>query len=90
MKRIFLAIGLITTLGFLSCSSDDDATKSNCESCTSNAGNTFEICDNRDGTYTSSENGVSETITEEDLELEGISISIKDAVELVCASDLEF
>nr|WP_299071761.1 hypothetical protein [uncultured Allomuricauda sp.] len=86
MKKFFLVISLTATLVFLSCSSDDDATKSNCESCKSDAGNTFEICDNGDGTYTASENGVSETITEEDLG----GVSVKLAVESACAFDLEF
>nr|WP_298793374.1 hypothetical protein [uncultured Allomuricauda sp.] len=84
MKKILFLTTLAIALTFASCSNDDDG-GSKCESCTSNAGNKFEICDNGDGTYTASENGVSETLPEE--ELGGLSIKL--AVELACELDLE-
>lgn len=86
MKKILFLISLVSILVFFSCSSDDDGAKSNCESCTSDAGNEFEICDNGDETYTISENGVSETFPKEEL----AGLPIKLVVESICDSDLEF
>lgn len=83
MKKILFLTTLAIAFAFASCSNDDGGPK--CESCTSNAGNKFEICDNGNGTYTASENGVSETLPEE--ELGGLSVKL--AVELACELDLE-
>lgn len=84
MKKIIALITLATALVFFSCS-NDDRSKSNCESCTSDAGNKFEICDNGDGTYTATGPGGTETLTETQLE----GFSPKDFVELACALDVE-
>ncbi len=85
MKKTIFLITLAIALVFIGCSKDDDA-KSKCESCTSKAENKFELCENGDGTYKASENGISETITEEEL----LGLSIEEAVKLTCDLDLVF
>lgn len=64
-------ISLLVTMsmGLLSCSSDDDAAaaEKDCTSCAAQ-GQTIEICDNGDGTFTLSGGGESETFPASDLE----------------------
>lgn len=74
-----LAFLALITLSFSSCSSDDDGGDSDCSSC-SLAGETIEICDNGNGTYTVTAGGETETITAEDLE----GISPEDYIDLIC------
>ncbi|MCE2612281.1 hypothetical protein LVD13_04790 [Flavobacteriaceae bacterium D16] len=62
-----------------SCSSDDGDDR-NCENCDLQ-GQTVELCDNGDGTFTLTAAGQSETITEE--ELEGITPA--EYIELICS-----
>ena len=56
----------LMAIGFSSCSSDG-ADDTSCESCDL-AGQSVEICDNGDDTYTLTAAGQSETITAEELE----------------------
>ena len=86
MKKILFLSSLILSLAVLtlSCSSDDDAS-SNCESCTSDLGNRFEICDNGDGTFTLTQPDGTTTITEGELE----GFTPKEVVELACELDGE-
>ena len=70
---------LAMVLGLSSCSSDDDDNRT-CDSCDLQ-GQTIEICDNGNGTYTVSAAGQSETITEE--ELEGVTPA--EYIEIVCS-----
>ena len=79
-KRMF-GIGLMLTLslGLLSCSSDDDGDSKDCDSCSAQ-GQTIEICDNGDGTFTLSGAGDSETFPAS--ELEGVDPT--EFIELVC------
>nr|WP_299340532.1 hypothetical protein [Allomuricauda sp.] len=65
----------------MGCSNDDSNSK--CESCTSNAGTKFEICDNGNGTYDFSDGTETEQITEEEL----LGFTPKEAIELACALD---
>lgn len=87
MKKILFLSSLTFSLTVftLSCSSDDDA-NSNCESCTSELGNEFKICNNGDGTYDGFINDEL-TGTIEESELEGLSPKI--FVELGCENDVE-
>ena len=62
-----LSIFALMALSFSSCSSDDDNEDASCESC-SIQGETIEICDNGNDTYTLTAGGESETISSEDLE----------------------
>lgn len=68
-KKCMFGISLLVTMsmGLLSCSSDDDGDSKDCDSCTAQ-GQTLEICDNGDGTYTLSGGGESETFPASDLE----------------------
>ena len=86
MKKLLFLLSLAISLLFLltACSSDDDA-KSNCESCTSDLGNKFEICDNGDGTYTLTQAGETSTLTEGELE----GFTPKEVVEFGCELDGE-
>lgn len=79
-KKCILGISILASmaLGFSSCSSDDGDDRI-CESCDLQ-GQTVEICDNRDGTYTVTAAGQSETITEEELE----GVTPEEYIELVC------
>lgn len=81
MKKLVL-MALVATAFATSCSKDDGPSK-DCESCTSEAGNKFEICDNGDGTYEATYAGVTQTITEGELE----GLTPKEVVELSCAFD---
>jgi hypothetical protein len=69
LKKCMFGIGLILTLslGLISCSSDDDGDSRDCDSCSAQ-GQTLEICDNGDGTFTLSGGGESETFPASDLE----------------------
>lgn len=69
----------VMAFGFSSCS-DDDADDRNCDSCDLQ-GQTVEICDNGNGTYTLTAAGQSETITEE--ELEGVAPA--EYIGLICS-----
>ncbi|HKL89620.1 MAG: hypothetical protein ACX93O_10850 [Flagellimonas sp.] len=85
-KLVFSAIVAATLMS--ACSKDDEPSKK-CDSCTSDLGNKFEICDNGNGTYDVSENGDPvETITKGELE----GFTPKQVVELACEydSELEF
>ncbi|MDF0714834.1 hypothetical protein PY092_01630 [Muricauda sp. 334s03] len=79
MKKLVLT-ALVAAALMTSCSKDDGP---KCESCTSELGNKFEICDNGDGTYDATSGGVTETITEGELE----GFTPKQDVELSCALD---
>lgn len=80
LKNCILGIfTLAMVLGFSSCSSDDDDDRI-CESCDLQ-GQTVEICDNGDGTYTFTAAGQSETITEEELE----GVTPEEYIDLVCS-----
>lgn len=79
MKKLVLT-ALVAAAVMTACSKDDEP---KCESCTSEAGNKFEICDNGDGTYDVSYAGATETITEGELE----GLTPKEVVELACAFD---
>ncbi len=59
-----LSIFAFMALSFSSCSSDDDTS---CESCDLQ-GQSIEICDNGNDTYTITTDGESETISADDLE----------------------
>jgi hypothetical protein len=87
MKKLVLMV-VATTAFIAACSKDDEPSKK-CDSCTSDLGNKFEICDNGNGTYDVSENGDPvETITKGELE----GFTPKQVVELACEydSELEF
>ncbi|MGB5169792.1 MAG: hypothetical protein WBN69_00025, partial [Eudoraea sp.] len=62
-----LSIVALMALSFSSCSSDDDNDDTNCESCDLQ-GQSIEICDNGNDTYTITTDGQSETISADDLE----------------------
>lgn len=80
LKNSILGFSMLAmVVGFSSCSSDDGDDR-NCDSCDLQ-GQTVEICDNGNGTYTVSAAGQSETITEE--ELEGVTPA--EYIELVCS-----
>ncbi len=81
MKKLVLMAAVATA--FLTACSKDDGPANKCESCTSEAGNKFEICDNGDGTYDATYAGATETITEGELE----GLTPKEVVELSCAFD---
>ena len=80
-KKSILGISMLAlmAIGFSSCSSDG-ADDTNCETCDLQ-GQSVEICDNGDGTYTLTAAGQSETITEE--ELEGIDPA--EYIGLICS-----
>lgn len=82
MKNILLPLVLTAGL-FIGCSNEDDGPK--CESCTSEAGTTFRICEGSNGTYKLTGDGESTTITEG--EMEGLTPKLY--VESVCALDRE-
>lgn len=65
MKKSILFIALAVGVMFTSCSKDDGDDK-NCESCTLE-GVSVKACDNGDGTVTTTSNGESDTLSEEDL-----------------------
>lgn len=78
MKK--LVFGLVAiTMAIISCSKDD---VKKCDSCDL-LGKKAEMCDNGDGTYTFSYAGESEKVTQEDLDLLGLTA--KEYVEFVCA-----
>lgn len=79
MKNILLPLVAILLLG---CSKDDDGPK--CESCISQAGNTFRICENSNESYTLTGGGESRTITKEEMEDQ----TPTSVVEAECATDL--
>ncbi|MDF0706928.1 hypothetical protein [Flagellimonas okinawensis] len=81
MRKLVLT-GMAAAAFLTACSKDDDK---KCESCTSDLGNKFEICDNGNGTYDVTAAGEKETITEE--ELGGLTPKL--VVELACESDIE-
>ncbi len=74
-------IGLLASLslGLMSCSGDDDEGGKDCDSCTAQ-GQTLEICDNGDGTFTLSGGGESETFPASDLE----GVDPAEFVNLIC------
>jgi hypothetical protein len=74
-------ISLLATLsmGLLSCSSDDDGDSKDCDSCSAQ-GQTLEICDNGDGTFTLSGGGESETFPASDLE----GVDPVEFIQLIC------
>ena len=74
-------IGLLAslTLGLMSCSGDDDEGGKDRDSCTAQ-GQTLEICDNGDGTFTLSGGGESETFPASDLE----GVDPAEFVNLIC------
>jgi hypothetical protein len=76
MKKFIVLLALT---GFISCN------KENIKSCDSCAvqGETIEICDNGDGTYTLTGGGESETFTQQELDEAGLTP--KEVVELTCA-----
>ncbi len=80
-KKCMFGIGLMLTLslGLLSCSSDDDGDSRDCDSCSAQ-GQTIEICDNGDGTFTLSGGGESETFPASDLE----GVDPTEFIELIC------
>lgn len=82
LKKCMFGIGLMLTLslGLLSCSSDDDGDSKDCSSC-SLEGQTIELCDNGDGTFTLSGAGQSETFPASDLE----GLEAEEFVDLICA-----
>ncbi len=85
MKKILFLTSLTVSLAVLtlSCSSDDDA-NSNCESCTSDLGTKFEICDSRDGAYSLKVDGEETgTILQSQLESAGFS-STKEYIQTIC------
>jgi len=87
MKKPVLMV--VATTAFIAARSKDDEPSKKCDSCTSDLGNKFEICDNGNGTYDVSENGDPlETITKGELE----GFTPKQVVELACEydSELEF
>lgn len=84
MKKIFLIISLTVTLAFLSCSSDDDATKSNCESCTTQGVN-VEFCPDGEGGYDVTVGKVTETFSAEDME--ALDLDLTELKALFCADD---
>lgn len=65
MKKSLLFSVLMVCLS-ISCSSEDDGPK--CESCTSEAGTIFRICESSNGTYKLTGGDISRTITKEELE----------------------
>ncbi|MFT0714017.1 hypothetical protein [Flagellimonas lutimaris] len=79
MKKLVLSAVVAAAL-LTACSKDDEK---KCESCTSDLGNKFEICDNGNGTYDATSNGVTQTITEAELE----GFTPKQVVELSCQFD---
>lgn len=79
MKKLVLTA--VFAAAFMTACSKDDEPK--CEFCTSKLGNKFEICENDNGTYKVTAGGVTETITQEELE----GFSPKQKVELACAFD---
>lgn len=81
LKKCTFGIGLMLTLslGLLSCSSDDDGDSRECDSCSAQ-GQTIELCDNGDGTYTLSGGGESETFPAGDLE----GLDPGEFVDLIC------
>ena len=81
MKKLVLFVAIAATFT-IACSKDDDK---KCESCTSELGNKFEICDNGNGTYDVTAAGEKETLTEE--ELGGLTPKL--VIELACESDIE-
>ena len=80
-KKCMFGIGLLAslTLGLMSCSGDDDEGGKDCDSCTAQ-GQTLEICDNGDGTFTLSGGGESETFPASDLE----GVDPAEFVNLIC------
>jgi len=64
MKKLVLT-AVIAAVFITACSKDDDK---KCEPCTSELGTKFEICDNGNGTYDVSYNGIKATIKEGELE----------------------
>ncbi len=79
-KKSILGISILTTMAisFNSCSSDDD--DRDCDSCDLQ-GQTIEICDNGNDTYTVTAAGQSETITQEDLE----GLTPEEYIDLICS-----
>ncbi|MDC6385406.1 hypothetical protein PP180_08505 [Muricauda sp. SK9] len=80
MKKILLPL-LVSTCLSIGCSNEDDGTK--CESCTSQAGTTFRICENSNGDYKLVTGDESRTITKE--EMEGTTPTA--VVQEACAAD---
>ena len=80
-KKCMFGIGLLASLsmGLMSCSGDDDEGGKDCDSCTAQ-GQTLEICDNGDGTFTLSGGGESETFPASDLE----GVDPAEFVNLIC------
>ncbi len=78
MKKAILFMALATTVAFTSCSKDDD---NSCDSCTAK-GETIEICDNGDGSYTLTTSGGAETLTKSDL----AGLTPKQLVEASCTA----
>lgn len=81
MKDILFPLMLAAVLS-IGCSNEDDGTK--CESCTSQAGTTFRICENSNGNYNLVTGDESWTITKE--EMEGTTPTA--VVQEACAADL--
>ena len=80
LKYCTLGIYILTIALVLSSCSSDDSDDRNCDSCDLQ-GQTVEICDNEDGTYTVTAAGQSETITEEELE----GVTPEEYIELICS-----
>ena len=64
MKNLVLVLFMLSAC--FGCSRDDGP-ESNCASCTAEGGVEIEVCDNGDGTIDISQDGVTITITEEEL-----------------------
>ena len=79
MKKLVLT-ALVAAAVMTACSKDDGP---KCESCASDLGNKFDVCDNGDGTYESTAYGITTTITKSDLD----GRTLKGFVEKSCKED---
>ncbi|WP_136468482.1 hypothetical protein [Flagellimonas onchidii] len=82
MERSVLSVVLLTML-FVGCSKDDGY---NCESCISDLGAKFEICNNGDGTYTAEARDKSITVSQD--QLDALELTPKLYIELDCELDM--
>ncbi len=75
MKKVFLLMAIAATVSFVSCSSDDDSSGSNCNTCGS-----IKTCDNGDSTYSITVEGETTTLKEADLN----GLGFDNYVKLLC------
>ncbi|KQC30698.1 hypothetical protein [Flagellimonas eckloniae] len=90
MKKIRLLLCSAIGVFLLGCSNDDEGSK--CESCTSDAGTKFEVCDNGDGTCLTKAGDEVDLISEQELQeiLDYEELTLRELVQMACIEDGEY